>query len=202
MRAVVPLLIVSLGLTALGCGSSGGPVSVPTYKPDEMASEAMKQLDKNKNSSIEGSELDACPGLKAALSSFDGNNDKKLSEDELRARFESYRSGGAGAVGFTIRLTLDGTPLTDATVTLTPEPFMGGAVKEAKGQSGADGSISNYSVGSENLPGVAPGIYRVSVTKDGVNIPARYNSQTTLGCEVPGGGRGGNAVFEAKMTSR
>ena len=52
------------------------------------------------------------------------------------------------------------------------------------------------------LPGLPPGVYRVAVTKDGVTIPARYNTETTLGCEVFGGGRGGSTTLALKLTSR
>jgi hypothetical protein len=33
-------------------------------------------------------------------------------------------------------------------------------------------------------PGVAPGFYRVEITKPGEIIPAQYNTATTLGQEV------------------
>jgi hypothetical protein len=33
-------------------------------------------------------------------------------------------------------------------------------------------------------PGVAPGLYRVEITKDGEDIPAKYNTDTVFGQEV------------------
>ena len=113
-----------------------------------------------------------------------------------------YKSLGAGAIGFTVRVSLDGTPLPDATVTLTPEPFMGGVISEATGRTGPDGSVNTFTVGGRELPGLPPGVYRVAVTKDGAAIPAKYNTQTTLGCEVYGGARGGTPVLELKLSSR
>ena len=40
--------------------------------------------------------------------------------------------------------------------------------------------------GSGDPPGVAPGFYRVVITKPGMDIPAKYSSEsdTTLGQEV------------------
>ena len=33
-------------------------------------------------------------------------------------------------------------------------------------------------------PGLSPGFYRVEITKEGDNIPAKYNTATTLGLEI------------------
>ena len=47
--------------------------------------------------------------------------------------------------------------------------------------------------------GVPPGFYLVRITKAGVNIPAKYNTQTTLGAEVsndPSSYGGANFVLE------
>jgi hypothetical protein len=176
------------------------PVAKRSYDPEEMAKAAIIQLDKNVNGTIEGAEFDACPGLKAALPHIDTNKDSKLTAEELKARFEGYRA--VATSNFTIRVSLDGTPLADATVTLTPEPFMGGVVGEATGRTGADGSVTNYMVERRELPGLPPGVYTVAITKDGTAIPAKYNTRTTLGCEVSGGGRGGIRTLDVKMTSK
>jgi len=165
-----------------------------------MAKSAIIQLDKNTNGTIEGPELDACQGLKSSLAVIDENSDNKLSVAELKHRFEGY--GSAGAVGYTLRITLDGKPLADAVVKLTPEPFMNGAVGEVTGKSDPDGAVNNYLVEGRELPGLPSGVYRVAVTKDGESIPARFNTQTTLGCEVSAGGRGGSSGLDVKLTSK
>ncbi|WP_439629427.1 carboxypeptidase-like regulatory domain-containing protein [Gemmata sp.] len=165
-----------------------------------MARSAMAQFDKNVNGSIEGPELDACPGLKALAANLDVAPDGKLTADRLKARFETYRS--VGAMGFPVRVTLDGTPLADAVVVLTPEEFMGGVTDPATGKTGPDGTVSNYAVGGRELPGLPPGVYRIAVTKDGVAVPERYNAKTALGCEVSGGGRGGNSGLDLKLETR
>src|SRR5207302_5020154 len=151
---------------------------------------------------LEGTELDACPGLKAALASIDANNDKKISADELKTRFELYEKLGAGAIGYSIQVSLDGFPLSDATIRLTPESFMGGAVSEATGRTGSDGSVSTFTIGGSDLPGLPAGVYRIAVSKEGTAIPAKYNAQTTLGCEVFGGPRGGAPRLDIKLNSR
>ncbi|MCE9564775.1 MAG: hypothetical protein K8U57_22300 [Planctomycetes bacterium] len=202
MRQIPAALLVCSVFAVAGCGSGPdmSPIAPRSYDPEAMAKSAIVQLDKNANGTIEGAELDACPGLKAALPAFDTNKDNKLSADELKARFDGYKA--VAAVGFTIRVTLDGTPLPDATVTLTPELFMNGAIVEATGRTGPDGSVMNYTVENRELPGLPPGVYRVSVTKDGANIPAKYNTQTILGCEVTGSGRGGIYALDVKIISK
>jgi hypothetical protein len=35
-----------------------------------------------------------------------------------------------------------------------------------------------------NMPLVQPGIYRVEITHPSVKIPAKYNTETTLGIEI------------------
>lgn len=201
-----PAGVLLIGMLAtVGCGSgSTGRVAAPSYDPDAMAAAALSALDANGNGTIEGAELDACPALKSALPGIDTNRDRKVSADELKARFTAYKAQAAGAVGVAASVTLDVAPLPDATVTFTPEPFMGAAAREATAVTRADGSIATFSVGGESLPGLPCGLYRVKVSKPGPEgqetIPARYNTQTTLGCEVFAGRSAGRLEF--KLFSR
>jgi len=165
-----------------------------------MSKSAMAQLDKNANGTIEGPELDACTGLKDALTFIDTNNDSKLTADELKTRFDAYRT--AGAVGYNIRVSLDGNPLPDATVTLTPEGFMLGVLSKATAKTGPDGTVNKYTINGSDSPGIPSGVYRIAVTKDGANIPAKFNTETTLGCEISGGGRGGSSTRELKLLTK
>lgn len=201
MRPLPAALVTPTILALAGCG--GGPDKSPvvarSYDSEAMARSAVAQYDKNASGSIEGPELDASPGLKALAANVDVAPDGKLTADRLKARFESYRS--AGVIGFPVRVTFDGAPLPDAVVALTPEDFMGGATEPATGKTGPDGTVTNYNVGGRELPGVPPGVYRVSVTRDGVAVPERYNAKTALGCEVSGRGRGGSGL-DVKIDTR
>jgi hypothetical protein len=201
MRAL-PVVLVLGCLCAAGCGGSNAPLSTPSYDPDEMAQAALTQLDKNGNGTIEGAELDACPGLKGSLDLIDTNKDKKLSLEELKARFDQYKSLGAGAVGYAVTVTLDGQPLAGATITFTPEPFMGKAVGEVTARTEANGGVNTFQVDGNPQPGLPSGVYRVSVTREGGTLPARYNTQTTLGCEVFGASRGGSTSLTLRLTSQ
>jgi hypothetical protein len=50
--------------------------------------------------------------------------------------------------------------------------------------------------------GLAPGLYRIRVTKDGVSIPARFNTQTILGKEVFHNPRAAEVSVELELASR
>lgn len=201
MRPLPAALVVCSILALAGCGGPDqSPVAARSYDPAAMARSAVAQFDTNANGTIEGAELDACPGLKAIAANTDVAPDGKLTADRLKTRFETYRS--AGVMGFPIRVTLDGTPLAGAAVVLTPEDFMGGVADVTTGVTGADGSVTNFNVGGRELPGVPPGVYRIAVTKDGAALPERFNTKTTLGCEVSGGGRGGNSGLDLKLETK
>jgi hypothetical protein len=178
-------------LLAAGCGGSppGGAVhSRATYDPAALTAAAFAEYDRNNNGLLEGAELDACPGLKAGLAGIDTNRDGKISKAELQARFEAYAAANTASVSATATVTLDGQPLADATVQFVPEAFMGGAVQEATGKTGPDGTVSAFTSGGKQYVGLQPGLYKVKVTREGgAALPARYNTQTTLGAEVFGG---------------
>ena len=185
IRAVPGLLL------AAGCGSGTVTPEVQSparYDPTAMTTAAFAEYDRDKNGSLEGAELDACPALKGSLAGIDTNRDGKISTAELKARFEGYAAANTGSVSVTVSVTLDGAPLADATVQFVPEAFMGGAVQEATGTTGADGVTTSFTTGGKTYAGLQPGLYKVKVTRGtGKDLPARYNTQTILGAEVFGG---------------
>ena len=85
---------------------------------------------------------------------------------------------------------MDGKPLSGAMVTLEPESFLGNAVKPATGvtvDGTADMSIAEQYRPAPSLWGVYCGLYKVRISKQqgGLEaIPSKYNTETTLGCEV------------------
>jgi hypothetical protein len=193
----IPVLIL-----AAGCSSSTAPEvhSQASFNPEALTAAAFAEYDRDKNGSLEGAELDTCPAIKWSFAGIDTNGDKKISTAELKARFEGYGAANAGTISVPVSITLDGAPLADATVQLVPEAFMGSTIKEATGKTGADGSITTFTSDGKQYPGLQPGFYRIRVTADGKNIPARYNSQTTLGAEVSSA-RGARPLVFA-LTSR
>lgn len=67
-----------------------------------------------------------------------------------------------------------------------PEKFLGDSYPVGTGKTGMNGTatISMPLSEKDNRPGMPPGFYRVEVTKAGENIPAKYNTATTLGQEI------------------
>jgi hypothetical protein len=191
---------------SLAVGCSGGNATklsdLPpvAYDPPAIAQAALAALDRNKNGQIDGSELDACPALKSALPAIDRNKDRAVSADELQQRAERYAAAAGVPVACTV--TLDGRPLTDATVTFEPEPFMGPGLKAATGKTDATGTIGSFEVDGQAFADLSPGLYRIRVTKDGTNIPARYNTQSTLGREVIIESRETQAVIELALRGK
>src|SRR5262249_36843615 len=153
-----------------------------------------------KNGQIEGAELDACPALKAALPALDKNKDKGLSAGEIRARVEQYAALGEVPVTLTVRL--DGQPLAEATVAFEPEPFLGPSLKTATTTTDKEGVGGAFQVEGASLTALPPGLYRIRITKGGVNLPARYNTQTTLGREVFPDPRQGEVMIDLALSSR
>jgi hypothetical protein len=195
------LLAVVVGSFAAGC--SGGSLSEApsaTYDAAGIAQTALDTFDKNKNGRIEGTELDACPALKFELPAIDKNGDKSLSAGEIRQRVEQYAS--LGPVAVTCSVTLDGQPLSGATVTFEPETFMGPSLKTATTTTGPEGVSGTLQIDGKSVTTLPPGLYRLRVTKDGTNLPARYNTQTTLGREVFADPRQGEATIALSLRSR
>ena len=197
MRVV--LCAIPFVFLVVGCARSPEVHAQPNYDPDTLTTAAFAEYDRDKNGFLEGAELDACPALKSALSGIDTNRDGKISKDELKTRFEGYASAHAGTVSVGVSVTLDGSPLADATVQFVPEAFMAGVIQESTGKTGANGAVGSFTSGGKQFAGLQPGLYRVKVTREGKPLPARYNTQTTLGAEVFGG-RGSRPITFALVS--
>jgi hypothetical protein len=172
-------------------------VAPPTYDPACSARVALAEFDADHDGTLTGSELDPCPGLRAAAARVDTNGDKKLSGDELKSRFASYAAAPFAATGVAVRVLLNGSPVVGATVTFTPERCLG---ESALGGTGTtdDRGVTTLTR-ADGVPGLAAGVYRVSVSGGGV--PSDYSVRPLLGHEVSADPRGGSPV-ELKLSSR
>ncbi len=169
-----------------GCWSRKPPrVEAPSISAGSAASGAMKKYDANSDGKIAGPELDKAASLKSALAALDTNGDKAISEDEIKARIQSWQESQLGRMNLVVVVTRRGKPLPGAKVTFVPEEFLGGDVPQATGTTDEGGGATLSTVGAavEGAEGVAPGFYRVEITKDN-EIPAKYNEDTILGQEV------------------
>jgi len=178
-------LVVGL-LLLPGCSRTPPAVKHPLASGSACAAEALALCDKDSDGAIDADELKSCPGLQAAIDRVDADHDQKLSAAEISQRIDKLRSSTAIIMNATVAITRGGVPLTDAQVVVEPEPFMQGLPVPAVGVTDARGEVS-LAVQDGKLPGLYCGLYRVRVSKQQQGretIPARYNTETTLGFEL------------------
>jgi hypothetical protein len=181
-RSEILILVAGLGLLGpAGCGG-GGPAVLPPRIASDAAKKAIELYDVDKKGYLDAKELEKAPAIQAA---FPGSS--KVTEEDIAARLAKWKENKIGRLAFLIRVMHNGKPLPDATVTLVPESFLGSEIETAVGRTDGSGCAlpSVPAHGSDHRPGVAPGFYRVEITKADENIPANYNTATILGGEVP-----------------
>lgn len=180
---------LGLGCLGLGClglcvGCSGPPkATVPKLDPHEVAEAALKLYDKNADGKIAGEELS--PALKASLADntsgapHDANGDRAYDKEELAARISAYLKDRIPLYSLMCEVYLDEKPLEGATVTYTPEPFLGAEYKAISGKTDPQGVAS--------LSPLPPGIYKVTISKEAggkESLLEKYNTKTELGQEL------------------
>jgi hypothetical protein len=174
------------------CARGPAAVNQPGIDADDAGSQAMEIYDTNRDGKVAGDELEKAPSLKAALSRLDANNDKAVSADEVAERIRAWQQSGHGLLSFGFTVTLNGRPLTDATVTFEPEQFLGDEIKRASCTTNAFGG-GGATIAKEDRPspttppGMHLALYKVKISKitnGKETIPAKFNSATTLGQEV------------------
>ena len=182
------------GLLAVGVGCNRGPsrVKPPSIDASAAGAEAVKMYDKNGDGKISGVELDKCPSLKEAIALIDKSGTGEITADMITARIEDWQKTKVAAMPMSCRVYRNGQPFAGATVTFYPEKFLGPNLKPAKGTTNDNGAATisvdttSSAGGTPVSAGIAPGFYRVVVTKEGMSIPAKYSSEaeTVLGQEA------------------
>ena len=189
-----PSKATNCGLTAAiatvfslsGCWSSSPPSFAPAIDPVGAGKAALAQFDTDKDGKISGAELDKAPSLKYNMAKMDLNHDSALTADEIAARVKFWQEKDVWRRPIFCTVLHNNTPLADAEVKLIPEKLLGDQMKVARGTTNALGTarLSDGTEAPDESPGVAPGFYRVEITKTGENIPAQYNTETTLGLDT------------------
>ena len=181
---------LSAAVVLPGCFGGPSAVKVPPIKPQAVADAALEKYDTNGDGFIAGDELAASPALQDAIGNLDKDKDKRLSRQELVDKFDMWVNGGVGASFLTCRVTKGGRPLEGAQVRLVPESFFADVIQPAQGTTSRTGMAlmaidkANLPSDLQNLRAVQQGLYTVEITHPSMDIPAKYNSATTLGLEV------------------
>lgn len=186
IHTVAVYLLAPSFVIALGCSQSPGRLHQPPISASSAGSEAIEMYDTDQDGKISGAELDKCAALKAAMAQIDTTGEGTITADKIAERIRVWQNSKLGRMSVSCTVLHNGRPLSDAEVCFVPEKFLGENVKTAKGKTDKNGvaMISIETTDRSDPPGVAPGLYRVEITKAGDNIPAEYNTETTLGQEV------------------
>lgn len=183
-RLAVALVFPGILLCGAGCMNRGpARVKPPGIDPSAAGSGAMTKYDTNGDGVVKGDELAAAPSLKAALKNLDTDGDGGVSAGEVAARVRSWQESKLGKQSVQVIVRRNGQPVEGATVRLVPEEFLGSEIQPCEGTTNKKGVASPSAVGDE-LPGCAPGLYRVEITAADGSIGPKYNTETTLGQEV------------------
>jgi hypothetical protein len=187
------LLALELCVFMTGCSRGPAAIKPPNIDPAAASREAMELYDTNHDGQLSEKELEACPGILMHRDLYDLDHDGKISREEVEARIRKLRASRIGLTRLGVQVRLDGRPLAGATVKLVPEKYLGSDIKAAVGVTGPAGA-AGLSISDEDLPasqhglsGIHYGTYKVEITHPAIKIPAKYNTQTTLGYETERG---------------
>ncbi len=169
------------------CSNHPPAIHAPSIDAEAAGERAIEMYDTNKDGKLSDEELDKCPGLKAAAGKVGGT--QGVTAEGITARIEEWQRTKIGRVPAGCRVLHNGVPLKDAEVRLVPEEFLGEGMKVAvatgKTDEGGSAMVSVPTSGARTDPeGLPPGFYRVEITKAGLDIPAKYNTETVLGTEI------------------
>lgn len=175
-----------------GCSGGANVVPLPSYDPDGAAAKAIELYDTDGDGQLSETELDAAPGIKAAMRNLDTDSNGQVSEEEIAERVRSWETQQIGLMALSCEVYMDGSPLSGATVTFEPEEILGDSIKKAVGETGLAGTLrpkvpKELRPSPDSPPGVQLGFYRVKVSKmqgGKETIPKRYNAETVLGQQV------------------
>ncbi len=188
-------MCIFLGGLSVSCHRAEIP---PQIDAEQAATAALKQLDSSNDGRLSAEELAGCPALKDAFSRYDTDGDQHIAKDELLQRLQRVLDTEVGLMEVNCEVHLSGLPLPGASVKFVPESFLGSAVQPSEGVTDASGTASMRLPGAADS-GMQLGIYKVEITHPSHQLPARYNTATTLGIDVAPDVRGGNrAAFALK----
>jgi len=197
LRWPILLLLVS----AVGCSRGPGALRPPKVDIDDAAEAAISEFDQNSDGKLSKEEWSNSGALMAVVDHYDGNKDGSLDSDEIRAGLQNWQDRAVGPRPVPFVVQLDKVPLAGATVRLVPATFMGDQFKPATAEAGVGGAghlAMSEADRPKNAPAnmalVQPGLYSIEITHPSKKIPAKYNTQTTLGIEVHSGNPGPQGV--------
>lgn len=188
-------LQIGAALTVLVGGCSGGQERIrpPRIDPSSAASQAMELYDTNHDGKLNQEELTRCPGVLISIERYDANKDKAIDQEEFSAHLANLLKNSTGATQLACNVSYQGKPLSGAKVVLEPEPYLGDEIQSAEGVT-TNAGIADVGMPPDKAPAalksmklIQYGTFKVRITHSTINLPAKYNTETTLGYEtIPG----------------
>jgi hypothetical protein len=185
----VGCIILCIGIYNFMSGDLGLTHPPSPFNASIASTRAMELYDTNKDGKISGAELDQAPSLKAALIILGTDKDRGITSKQIADRIQKWVDSKIGRMFLSCTITHNGKLLEGAVVKFIPEQFLADNLTEnAIGTTDQSGvalvSLPTLPGPDEPPPGIPPGLYRVEITKDGEDIPAKYNTATELGQEI------------------
>lgn len=189
LRRICVAFLVVVPLFLAACLYRPPRVEMEGLNPSGISAAAIQQYDRDGDGALSKAELAECPGMLKAIELYDRNSDGKVTGGEIADRINLWQEHKTASMSVSCGVNLNGKPLDGGTVEFVPEEFFGDALHSASGE--IQGGFAIVSVDPSLLPpdqadllGVHPGVYKVKITHPTIKIPAKYNTETTLGQEV------------------
>ncbi len=182
--------ILFLLVATMGCSRGPSALRPPKVDAKAAAKSAIAEFDRDGDGKLSKAEWSTSGALLAIAERCDINKDGMLDIDEIRSGIENWQENAIGPRSLPFSVRLDNRPLEGAVVRLVPATFMGAGIPPAAAEtsSGGGGQLAMAEAdrprNAPNMPLVQPGLYSVEITHPSKKIPAKYNTQTTLGIEV------------------
>jgi hypothetical protein len=186
------ICVLSVTLVS-GCSSGQERVKPPRIDRRSAASQAIELYDTNHDGKLSKEELAKCPGVLISFDGYDTNHDKFIDQEEILDHLTHLLRNGTGATQLACNVSYQGKPLAGAKIVFEPEPYLGTDIQPAEGATNSYGAAElgmppdKAPAALKNMKLIQYGTFKVRITHPTIGIPAKYNTETTLGYEtIPG----------------
>jgi hypothetical protein len=191
MLSVRLFVLIGFALSVPLCGCRGpARIDAPDIDPNAAADKALELYDTNEDNSLGEEELAHCPGIRSLISLYDKDGNKSVDHAEIAQRLGELFRNRVGLTQLRSTVTYRGRPLPNATIVFEPERYLIDEVQPAQGMTNSYGA-AQIGIAEEHLPEhlrnmklVQYGTYKVRITHPKIQLPAKYNNETTLGYET------------------
>jgi hypothetical protein len=177
------LAMCAATLVSAGCMQrQQPPVEAPAID-SHAGQKAVTAYDAASKGYLDTNDMQKAPCLQTYFARVPHDEQGHVTSSDIQTRIAMWKESGLRRFLMPCRILKNGRPLAGAVVTFVPEAFLGPDLKTGSGTTDVNG-FTKISVPGIDPPGIAPGFYRVQVTKPGEAIPARYNTATILAEEL------------------